>query len=232
MFGLKLKPCGLTNLVGTIVFGKLSAINDGFVDSLPVAVCSKIANSFLLFTHGELITIFGAVVKPSLDKLSALSWIYDALAVRGLPAGAEALLTRIPHYPLQFITQLIYPRQQTYDQIRDHGWVRGLADQEHVHLEAHRLDSMTYGQPLSIERWFSGLSSEDQGLELNVSNNSGSITNDRESSVPGSTQEESCSAIRFSNDRGLVSCTFSSAGSVAEFSFLFSYRVNGHGSAA
>ncbi|GJS13197.1 hypothetical protein Tco_0407669 [Tanacetum coccineum] len=85
MFGLKLKPCGLTNLVGTIVFGKLSAIN-GFVDSLPVAVCSRIANSFLPFRHGELITIFGAVVKPSLDELSALwlsySWICDALAVR------------------------------------------------------------------------------------------------------------------------------------------------------
>ncbi|GJX86863.1 hypothetical protein Tco_0337637 [Tanacetum coccineum] len=35
--------------------------------------------------HGELITIFGAVVKPTLDELSALwlscSWIYDALAV-------------------------------------------------------------------------------------------------------------------------------------------------------
>ncbi|GKA00301.1 hypothetical protein Tco_0672851 [Tanacetum coccineum] len=36
--------------------------------------------------HGELITIFGAVVKPTLDELSALwlscSWICDALAVR------------------------------------------------------------------------------------------------------------------------------------------------------
>ncbi|GKA74867.1 hypothetical protein Tco_0781245 [Tanacetum coccineum] len=73
MFGLKLKPYGLTNLVGIIVFGKLSAIN-GFVDSLPVAVCSRIANSFLLLRHGELITIFGAVVKPTLDELSAL-WL-------------------------------------------------------------------------------------------------------------------------------------------------------------
>ncbi|GJW91547.1 hypothetical protein Tco_0169100 [Tanacetum coccineum] len=85
MFGLKLKPCGLTNLVGTIVFGKLSAINR-FVDSLPVAVCSGIANSFLPFRHGELITIFGARIKPTLDELSALwlscSWICDALAVR------------------------------------------------------------------------------------------------------------------------------------------------------
>ncbi|GJY31775.1 hypothetical protein Tco_0415270, partial [Tanacetum coccineum] len=84
MFGLKLKSCGLTNLVGIIVFGKLSAIN-GFVDSLPVAVCSGIANSFLPFRHGELITIFGAVVKLSLDELSALwlscSRICDALAV-------------------------------------------------------------------------------------------------------------------------------------------------------
>ncbi|GKD13740.1 hypothetical protein Tco_1198147 [Tanacetum coccineum] len=36
--------------------------------------------------HGELITIFGAVVKPTLDELLALwlsySWIYDALAIR------------------------------------------------------------------------------------------------------------------------------------------------------
>ncbi|GJU20353.1 hypothetical protein Tco_1153695 [Tanacetum coccineum] len=85
MFGLKLKSCGLTNLVGIIVFVKLSAIN-GFVDSLPAAVYSRIANSFLLFRHGELITIFGVVVKPSLDKLSTLwlsySRICDALAVR------------------------------------------------------------------------------------------------------------------------------------------------------
>ncbi|GJV84430.1 hypothetical protein Tco_1524328 [Tanacetum coccineum] len=85
MFGLKLKSCGLTKLVGIIVFGKLSAIK-GFFDSLPIAVCSGIANSFLLFRHCELITIFGAVVKPSLDELSALwlscSWICDALAVR------------------------------------------------------------------------------------------------------------------------------------------------------
>ncbi|GKB00202.1 hypothetical protein Tco_0828195 [Tanacetum coccineum] len=84
MFGLKLKSCGLTNLVGIIFFGKLSAIN-GFVDSLPVAVCFGIANSFLLVRHGELITSFGAVIKPSLDELLALwltcSWICDALAV-------------------------------------------------------------------------------------------------------------------------------------------------------
>ncbi|GJS75066.1 hypothetical protein Tco_0724947 [Tanacetum coccineum] len=42
--------------------------------------------------HGELITIFGAVVKPTLDELLALwlsySWIYDALAIRGRPWGA------------------------------------------------------------------------------------------------------------------------------------------------
>ncbi|GKB20208.1 hypothetical protein Tco_0854131 [Tanacetum coccineum] len=51
-----------------------------------VVVCSGLANSFLPFRHGELITIFGAVVKPTLDELSALwlscSWIYNALAVR------------------------------------------------------------------------------------------------------------------------------------------------------
>nr|GEU87352.1 reverse transcriptase domain-containing protein [Tanacetum cinerariifolium] len=70
MFGLKLKPCGLTNLVGIIVFGKLLAIN-GFVDSLPVVVCSRIANSFLSFGHCELITIFGVVVKLTLGELSA-----------------------------------------------------------------------------------------------------------------------------------------------------------------
>ncbi|GJZ55081.1 hypothetical protein Tco_0610274 [Tanacetum coccineum] len=83
MFRLKLKPCGLTNLVSTIVFGKLSAIN-GFVDSLPVAVCSRIANSIFLFRHGKLITIFVVVVKPTLSELSALwvscSQICDALA--------------------------------------------------------------------------------------------------------------------------------------------------------
>ncbi|GJR53046.1 hypothetical protein Tco_1403567 [Tanacetum coccineum] len=73
MFGLKLKSCGLTNLVGIIVFGKLSAINV-FVDFLPVAVCSGIANSFLSFRHDELITIFGAVVKPTLGELSAYGY--------------------------------------------------------------------------------------------------------------------------------------------------------------
>ncbi|GKE66424.1 hypothetical protein Tco_1520585, partial [Tanacetum coccineum] len=50
-----------------------------------VAVCSGIANSFLRFRHGEVITIFGAV-RPTLDELSALwlscSWICDALALR------------------------------------------------------------------------------------------------------------------------------------------------------
>ncbi|GKD14026.1 hypothetical protein Tco_1198433 [Tanacetum coccineum] len=96
MFGLKLKSCGLTKLVGIIVFGKLSAIN-GFFDSLPIAVCSIIANSFLLFRHGELITIFGAVVKPLLDELSALwlscSWICDALArVIGSASGFNGLV--------------------------------------------------------------------------------------------------------------------------------------------
>ncbi|GJS59337.1 hypothetical protein Tco_0654121 [Tanacetum coccineum] len=95
MFGLKLKSCGLTNLVGIIVFGKLSAIN-GFVDSLPVAVCSRIANSFMPFRHGELITIFGAAVKPSLNELSALwlscSRICDALAVRRLLVSSVALM--------------------------------------------------------------------------------------------------------------------------------------------
>ncbi|GJR20140.1 putative reverse transcriptase domain-containing protein, partial [Tanacetum coccineum] len=53
---------------------------DGFVDSLPVAVCSGIANFFLPFRHGELITIFGAVVKQSLDELRSCSRICDALA--------------------------------------------------------------------------------------------------------------------------------------------------------
>nr|GEU97524.1 hypothetical protein [Tanacetum cinerariifolium] len=48
-------------------------------------VCSGIANSLLLFRHSKLITIFGAVVKPSLDERSTLwlscSWICDALAL-------------------------------------------------------------------------------------------------------------------------------------------------------
>nr|GEU54499.1 RNA-directed DNA polymerase, eukaryota [Tanacetum cinerariifolium] len=55
------------------VFGKQSAIN-GFIDSLRVAACSGIANSFLSYRHGELITIFGAVVKPTLGELSAYGY--------------------------------------------------------------------------------------------------------------------------------------------------------------
>nr|GEU95952.1 hypothetical protein [Tanacetum cinerariifolium] len=39
-----------------------------------LAVCSGIASSFLSFTHGELITIFGAVVRPTLGELSAIGY--------------------------------------------------------------------------------------------------------------------------------------------------------------
>nr|GEX22742.1 hypothetical protein [Tanacetum cinerariifolium] len=43
----------------------------GFNLSPNIVVCSGIANYFLSFRHGEMITIFGAVVKLALSELSA-----------------------------------------------------------------------------------------------------------------------------------------------------------------
>nr|GEX04132.1 hypothetical protein [Tanacetum cinerariifolium] len=53
---------------------------------LDLVWCLTMGEGYVGLVHGELITIFGAVVKLTLDELSALwlscSWICDALAVR------------------------------------------------------------------------------------------------------------------------------------------------------
>nr|GEX40994.1 ribonuclease H-like domain-containing protein [Tanacetum cinerariifolium] len=96
------ETCWLRNLLrelhnplssATLVYCDNTSLRDGLRESvshLPILTDSIIMILVLSslvevrLRHGELITIFGAVVKPSLDELSALwlsySWICDALA--------------------------------------------------------------------------------------------------------------------------------------------------------